>query len=49
MKDATQALICKTLGTQEHYQLVLNCQKRVKPYKAVTIGHVELLCDDSNS
>ena len=34
--DAAQALSFKTLGTQEHYKSVFNCQKRVKPYKAVT-------------
>ena len=43
--DVAQALLCKTPGTQEHYQLVLNCQKRVKPYKAVTQKHVQLLHD----
>ena len=32
--DASQILICKALGT--HYQPVSNCQKRVKPYRAVT-------------
>ena len=45
MLDAAQARICKTLGTQEHYQSVLNCQKRVKPYKAVTQEHLQLLHD----
>ena len=42
---AAQALLCKTLGTQEHYQSVLNCKERerVKPYKAVTQEHVQLL------
>ena len=44
--DTVQAQICKTLGTQGHYQRVLNCQKRVKPQKAVTQEHVHLLQDD---
>ena len=46
--DAAQALICNTLGTQKLYQSVLNCQKIVKPYKAVTQEHVHLLHDDNN-
>ena len=46
--DATQALICKTLGIQEHYQSVLHWQKRVKPYKTVIQECVQLLHDDNN-
>ena len=46
--DAAQTLLCKTLGTQEHYQPVFNCQKRVKRYKAVTQEHVQLLQDSNN-
>ena len=46
--DAAQPLICKILGTQEHYQSVLNCQKKVKPYKAVTQESVQLLHDNNN-
>ena len=41
--DATQALICNTLGTQKHNQSVSNCQKRVKPYKAVTEDYVQFI------
>ena len=40
--DASQFLICKALGTQD-YQSVLNCQKRVKPYRAVTGEYIQLL------
>ena len=41
-------IICKTLGTQVHYQSDFNCQKRVKPYKAVAQEHVQLLHDANN-
>ena len=33
--DGSLTLICKTLGTQEHFQSILNCQKKAKPYKTV--------------
>ena len=46
--DAAQALICRRLGTQEHYQSVFNCQKRLKPYKTVTQEHAQLLPEGNN-
>ena len=46
--DAAHALICKTLGIQQHYQSVLHCQKRVKPYKVVTEEHIQLFHDGNN-
>ena len=46
--DVAQALICKTLGMQVHYQSVLNCQKTVKCYKAVTQELKQLLHDGNN-
>ena len=45
--DASQILICKALGTQD-YQSVLNCQKRVKPYRAVTVEYIQLLHNGIN-
>ena len=45
--DASQVLICKALGTQD-YQSVLNCQKRVKPYRAVTGEYIQLLHNGIN-
>ena len=45
--DASQILICKALGTQ-NYQSVLNCQKRVKPYRAVTGEYIQLLHNGIN-
>ena len=45
--DASQILICKALGTQD-YQSVLNCQKRVKPYRAVTGEYIQLLHNGIN-
>ena len=42
IRDASQILICKALGTQD-YQSALNCQKRVKPYRAVTGEYIQLL------
>ena len=45
--DASQILICKALGTQD-YQSVLYCQKRVKPYKAVTDEYIQLLHNGIN-
>ena len=46
--EAAQALIYKILGTQEHYQSALNCQKGIKLYKAVTQEHGQLLHDGNN-
>ena len=46
--DASQILICKALGTQD-YQSVLNCQKRVKPYRAVRSEYIQLLHNDRTS
>ena len=34
--------------TQEHYQSVWKCKKRVIRYKAVTQEHVQLLHDGNN-
>ena len=45
--DASQILICKALGTQD-YQSVLNCQKRVKPYRVVTGEYIKLLHNGIN-
>ena len=45
--DASQILICKALGTQDK-QSVLNCQKRVKPYRAVTGEYIKLLHNGIN-
>ena len=42
--DASQILICKALGRQ----IVLNCQKRVKPYRAVTGEYIQLLHNGIN-
>ena len=47
--DAAQALICKALGAEIHYQSVLNCQKQVKfPYKPVENEHIQLMHDGAN-
>ena len=46
--DAAQAIISKTLGIQGHYQSVLNCQNRIKTYKAMTQEHIQLLHDGHN-
>ena len=45
--DASQVLICKALGTQD-YQSVLNCQKIVKPYRAVMGEYIQLLHNGIN-
>ena len=34
---AAQILIFRTLGTQAYYQSLLDCQKRIEPYKAVNM------------
>ena len=47
IRDASQILICKALGTQD-YQSALNCQKRVKPYRAVTGEYIQLLHNGIN-
>ena len=44
--DAAQKLICKTLGTEDTYQSVLNCKKRDNvPYQHVSNDHIQLLHD----
>ena len=43
--DAGQKLICKTLGSLETYQSVLNCQKKRQTYFPVSGDHIQLLHD----
>ena len=45
--DAGQKLICKTLGSLETYQSVLDCQKKQQTYFPVSGNHIQLLHDGS--
>ena len=45
LMDAGQQLICKTLGSLETYQLVLNYQKKESTYFPFSVDHSQLLHD----
>ena len=47
LMDAGQQLICKTLGSLETYQSVLNCQKKESTNFPVSGDHIQLLHDGS--
>ena len=47
LMDAVQQLICKTLGSLETYQSVLNCQKKESTYFPVSGDHIQLLHNGS--
>ena len=40
--DIRQQLICKSLGSLETYQSVLNCQKKKSTYFPVSEDHIQL-------
>ena len=47
--DAAQKLMCKEIGTDESYQLVLNSEKKaIDPFHPVSQEHVQLLHDGAN-
>ena len=41
-------LISNKNWKSEHLQSILNCQKKVKPYKAVTQEHIQMFHDGNN-